>query len=244
MPRYKLTIEYDGTDFVGWQRQDNGVSIQQSIEEAIFKFCPTEVFAYGAGRTDAGVHAIGQVAHIDIKEFPTNVVQNAINAHLRPLPISIIKAERVEDGFHSRFSAVSRSYLYRIKNRWAPLALDKNRVWWIPVDLDVDAMADAAEVLLGLHDFSTFRATRCQAKSAVKTLDMLKVERCGDEIHIKAHAKSFLHHQVRNIVGSLKKVGAGKWSKADLKQALEACDRKAGGQTAPACGLYLTNVGY
>ncbi len=245
MTRYKLVIEYDGTGFVGWQRQTNGLSVQEALERAAHGFCGEAVTAFAAGRTDAGVHALGQVVHVDIaRETDTDTVRDALNAHLRPAPVAVLSAEAVPDDFHARFSAIGRSYLYRIVNRRAPLALDRDRAWQVAIDLDADAMHDAAQVLVGRHDFTSFRASLCQAKSPVKTLDRLDVVRNGDEIAIRAGARSFLHHQVRNMVGTLKLVGEGKWTRDDVAAALAACDRAAAGPTAPACGLYLTEVVY
>ncbi len=245
MPRYKLTLEYDGTAFVGWQRQNNGFSVQQALEEAAGRLCQRPIAVHAAGRTDSGVHALGQVAHADLpRDLPGDKVRDALNAHLRPLPVAVLAAEEVPPSFHARFSAVERRYLYRISNRRAPLALDLDRAWWVPGALDAEAMAEAARVLLGRHDFSTFRAAECQAASPLRTLDELSVGRLGEDIHVVARARSFLHHQVRNMVGTLRRVGEGKWTAADLRRALEARDRSAGGQTAPACGLYLTGVGY
>lgn len=243
--RFKLTIEYDGRDFVGWQRQDNGLSIQQALEEAIGKFCGQTALVYGAGRTDAGVHARGQVAHVDLDgDWPADTVRDAINFHLRPHPVAVLGVETAASDFHARFSARQRAYLYRITNRKAPLALDRGHSWWVPRPLDAKAMRDAAQVLVGRHDFTTFRATLCQADSPIKTLDMLDVWQDGEGIRINARARSFLHHQVRNMVGSLKLVGEGKWTVDDLRAALAARDRRAGGPTAPAAGLCLTEVVY
>ncbi|MDJ0609310.1 MAG: tRNA pseudouridine(38-40) synthase TruA [Kiloniellales bacterium] len=245
MARWKLTIEYDGTDYVGWQRQDNGPSIQGTLERAVAGFCGETVNVIGAGRTDSGVHAFGQVAHLDLeRETTPKTLRDALNHHLKPHPIAVLSAEPAAPGFHARFSAVSRGYLYRIVNRRAPLALDRNRAWFVPVPLDAEAMHAAAQVLVGHHDFSSFRAADCQADSPVKTLDLLNVVRVGRDVRIEAKARSFLHRQVRNMVGSLKLVGAGKWREADLRDALEARDRRAAGPAAPACGLYLTAVGY
>lgn len=245
MSRYKLTIEYDGGPFHGWQRQDNGLTVQEVLETAVFRLCGEETVVQGAGRTDSGVHALAQVAHVDIsKDFPTDTVRDAINHHVRPHPVSVLSAETVADDFHARFSATGRSYLYRILNRRAGPALDHGRVWWHPVVLDADAMHEAAQLLLGHHDFTTFRASECQAKSPEKTLDVLSVSRIGEEVHIVAEARSFLHHQVRNITGTLQLVGAGKWRPRDVARALSAKDRSAGGPTAPPDGLYLTRVRY
>ncbi len=245
MPRFKLTIEYDGTGLAGWQRQDGSLSVQECLEEAVFRFAAEHVAVVGAGRTDAGVHALGQVAHFDLaRDVAPDRVMAAINFHLRPQPIVVLRAEPAVADFHARFSATARHYLYRILNRRAPPTLDRDRVWWLPGDLDAEAMAAAAAVLHGRHDFTTFRASACQARSPVKTLDRLAVRREGDEIRVEASARSFLHNQVRAMVGSLKLVGEGKWRKADLAQALAAQDRSAGGPTAPAAGLYLVRVDY
>jgi tRNA pseudouridine38-40 synthase len=245
LTRYKLTVEYDGAPFVGWQRQDNGASVQQALEDAVTGFCGETVLVEGAGRTDAGVHALGQVAHVDIeKETDAGTVRDALNYHLRGVPVSVLGAEAVDDDFHARFSAKERSYLYRILDRRPPPAVDQGRVWWVPVDLDAEAMHAAAQCLIGYHDFSTFRAAQCQADSPVKTLDDLRVTRAGDEIHIRARARSFLHHQVRNFAGTLRLVGEAKWSADDVAAALAAKDRTRGGPTAPPEGLYLVSVAY
>lgn len=245
MPRFKLTLEYDGTPFQGWQRQDNGPSVQETLENAVFALTGEQSLVQGAGRTDSGVHALAQVAHVDIsKDFPADTVRDALNHHVRPHPISVLVAEIADDEFHARFSATGRAYLYRILNRRAAPALDEGRVWWQASPLDASAMHEAAQELLGHHDFSTFRASECQAKSPEKTLDRLEVSRAGDEIHIVVEARSFLHHQVRNIAGTLQLVGSGKWGRRDVARALEARDRTAGGPTAPAHGLYLTRVEY
>ncbi|MGA2310921.1 MAG: tRNA pseudouridine(38-40) synthase TruA [Xanthobacteraceae bacterium] len=245
MPRYKLTIEYDGTPFVGWQVQDNGPSVQGVLTEAIAAFTGERVVVAGAGRTDAGVHALGQVAHVDLaKDWDGDTVRDAVNFHLRPRPIAVLTAEQVTENFDARFSATKRHYLYRIVNRRADLALDQNRAWRVPRPLDGDAMHAAAQKLVGRHDFTTFRAAQCQAKSSVKTLDQLDVKRDGDEVRITAAARSFLHHQVRSMVGSLVHVGEGKWSAEDLAAALAARDRTRCGQVAPPQGLYLVRVEY
>ncbi|MCC6947440.1 MAG: tRNA pseudouridine(38-40) synthase TruA [Bradyrhizobiaceae bacterium] len=245
MPRYKLTIEYDGTPFVGWQVQDNGPSVAGAIEAALAKFAGETPKLFGAGRTDAGVHALGQVAHVDLgKEWETDTIRDALNAHLRPAPIAILRVEPVAPDFDARFSARARHYLYRIANRRADLALDRDRAWRIAKPLDSAAMHEAAQRLVGHHDFTTFRSAECQAKSPVKTLDVLDVVRSGEEIRVTASARSFLHHQVRSMVGSLALVGEGKWSADDLAAALEARDRAACGPVAPACGLYLVRVDY
>jgi tRNA pseudouridine38-40 synthase len=245
MPRYKLTIEYDGTPYFGWQIQDNGPTIQGALTEAIFAFTGERGAVQGAGRTDAGVHALGQVAHIDLaKDWDSDNVRDAANFHLRPRPIAVLTAERVADDFDARFSATRRHYLYRIVNRRADLALDVNRAWRVPRPLDTAAMHDAAQRLIGKHDFTTFRSTECQAASPVKTLDRLDVTRDGDNVNITASARSFLQHQVRSMVGSLVHVGEGKWSADDLSAALAARDRAACGQVAPPHGLYLVRVEY
>ncbi|HLH10717.1 MAG TPA: tRNA pseudouridine(38-40) synthase TruA [Methylovirgula sp.] len=245
MPRYKLTIEYDGTDFVGWQRQANGPSIQEAIEAAFAALCGSEIAVRGAGRTDAGVHALGQVAHADLdRDWRADVLRDALNAHLRPRRIAILGAEKAADDFDARFSAVKRHYLYRIINRRAPLTIEATHAWLVKRPLDAAAMHDAAQVLLGKHDFSTFRDAECQAACPVRTLDRLDVAKTGDLIEVRASARSFLHHQVRSMVGSLEHVGAGKWTRADLQAALEACDRARCGVVAPAAGLYLIGVDY
>ena len=246
MPRYKLIVEYDGTNYVGWQRQDNGASIQQSLENAIAAYggdAPVTVFA--AGRTDAGVHALRQTVHADIvREGDALTVQKAVNFYLKSLPISVIDAAAVDSDFHARFSATSRKYLYRILNRPAPPALDVHRVWHVPRKLNARAMHRAAQALVGHHDFTTFRSTHCQAASPVKTLDLLVVARRGSEIRITAQARSFLHNQVRSMVGALKLVGEGRWQENEPAQALAARDRAAAAPTAPAWGLYLADVEY
>ena len=246
MVRYRLTVEYDGGPFVGWQRQDTGLGVQQVVEEAIPKFAHETARVHCSGRTDAGVHSYGQVAHFDLErdDMSADAVQGALNHHMKPHPVSILACEIVDDDFHARFSATEREYLYRILNRRARPAIERGHVWWVPTPLDADAMHKAAQVLVGHHDFSSFRATMCQAESPVKTLDELTVTRLGEEIHVKARARSFLHHQVRNMVGTLMEVGRGKWTAADVKRALDAKDRAAGGQTAPADGLYFMRVGF
>ena len=245
MPRYKLTLEYDGTGLVGWQRQGNGLSVQEILETAAERFCGKRVTVFGAGRTDAGVHALAQVAHLDLpRETNLETIRSALNQHVKPHAVSVLNAERVADSFDARRSARGRVYLYRILNRRPPPAVERGRVWHVGPRLDVDAMREAAQVLVGKHDFSSFRDTMCQAKSPVKTLDALEVAREGDEIRIEARARSFLHHQVRNMVGTLKLVGAGKWDKSDVEKALAARDRRAAGPTAPPDGLYLVRVVY
>ncbi len=245
MTRYRMTVEYDGTGYVGWQRQQNGPSIQAALEEAVFAYSGETVRVFGAGRTDAGVHALGQVAHVDLAGAgDADTLRSAVNAHLRNQRISVVEAEEVDDGFDARFSATRRIYLYRILNRRPPPALDRGQVWHVGPPLDAEAMDRAAQRLVGHHDFTTFRASECQAKSPVKTLDLLEVRRVGDEIRVTAEARSFLHRQVRNMVGTLERVGAGRRSADDVAAALEARDRAAGGPTAPACGLCLTAVSY
>ena len=246
MTRYRLTIEYDGTNYVGWQRQDNGLGVQEVIEVAIKAFSGEDVRVFCAGRTDAGVHAKAQIAHFDLArdDMKADTIRDAINYHTKPHAISILAAEIVGEDFHARFSATEREYLYVILNRRARAALKIGQVWWVPVPLDAAAMNEAAQILVGKHDFSTFRASFCQADSPVKTLDEITVTAVGEEIHVKVRARSFLHHQVRNFVGSLSWIGTGKWTKADLKKALEARDRNAGGPKAPSDGLYMVRVGY
>jgi tRNA pseudouridine38-40 synthase len=245
MPRYRLTLEYDGGPFVGWQRQAEGASVQGALEEAIEKLSAERVTVTGAGRTDAGVHALGQVAHFDLaKHFEAGKVRDALNHYLRPAPIVVLDAAEVDSDFHARFSATSRHYLFRFLNRRSPPALEEGRVWHVPHRLDPDAMQAAAQFLVGRHDFTTFRAAECQAQSPVKTLDRLDVSRRADQIHIQASARSFLHHQIRSFAGSLKLVGEGKWQPKDLKAALEARDRAACGPVSPPDGLYLVRVDY
>ncbi len=245
MPRYKITIEYDGTPFVGWQIQANGLSVQAELARAIKGLTGQYIVPGGAGRTDAGVHARGQVAHFDLMhEFPAATIRDALNFHLRPAPIAILDCEIVDERFDARFSAKSRHYLYRICNRRSPLVLDRHRAWHVGVSLNATAMQEAAQFLLGRHDFTTFRSAQCQAKSALRTLDSLEVARDGDNITITTSARSFLHHQVRSMAGSLKLVGDGKWRPADVGRILEVRDRAACGPVAPACGLYFMKVVY
>jgi tRNA pseudouridine38-40 synthase len=245
MPRYKLTIEYDGTGLVGWQRQANGLSVQGALETAITRFCGERTTIHGAGRTDAGVHALAQTAHLDLtRAVAPEVLRSAVNHHLRPAAISVLAAEAAPDEFDARLSATGRIYLYRILNRRAPPALERGRVWRVAPLLDVDAMREGARHLIGHHDFSTFRDSLCQAKSPLKTLDALELRRSGEEIHIEARARSFLHHQVRNMAGTLKLVGLGRWHPDDVARALAARDRRAGGPTAPPEGLYLVEICY
>jgi tRNA pseudouridine38-40 synthase len=245
MPRYRITIEYDGTPFVGWQRQAEGVSVQGELESAIKKFSGETVGIRGAGRTDAGVHALGQVAHFDLaKAWEAGRVRDAMNFHLRPHPIAVLTSAITEETFDARFSAVRRHYEYRLLTRRAPPVLARNRVWWVKRDLDAEAMQAAATVLVGHHDFTTFRAAQCQARSPVKTLDRFEISREHEEIVCRISARSFLHHQVRSMVGSLKLVGEGKWTRADIAEALAARKREACGPIAPSSGLYLVAVDY
>jgi len=245
MPRYKLTLEYDGSGFSGWQRQENGPSIQQALERAILAMTGEGVVVHGAGRTDAGVHAIGQVAHVDLaKSWRGFSLGEGLNAHLRSQAIAVLRAEAVDAAFDARHSAVMRHYVYRLVNRRAPLTFEKGRAWLVKRQLDAGAMHEAAQALIGQHDFSTFRDSQCQATSPVRTLTQLDVHRSGDRIELRVSALSFLHRQVRSMVGSLAQVGAGVWSAADLRAALAAADRSRCGQVAPACGLYLAQVDY
>jgi len=245
MPRYRLTVEYDGGLFCGFQAQDGAPSVQAALERATLRFCGESVRVHGAGRTDAGVHAAGQVIHIDLgKAWPAEVVMNAVNAHLVPDPIAILQASIAPDGFHARFSAVRRHYLYRILNRAAPAALERGRVWPLRGPLDAQAMDEAAQALVGQHDFTTFRDAACQAASPVKTLEAAKVWRDGEEVRLAFTARSFLHRQVRSMVGSLAQVGLGRWSAGELAAALEARDRAVCGPVAPAAGLCLMRVDY
>jgi tRNA pseudouridine38-40 synthase len=245
MPRYKLILEYDGTPFVGWQVQENGVSVQGRLGQAVEAFSGEAATPRGAGRTDAGVHALGQVAHVDLaKDWDPGTVRDALNAQLRPDPISVLACEIVAESFDARFSATARHYLYRIIDRRSPLALERDRAWGTFRRLDVDAMQAAAPALIGNHDFTTFRSSECQAASPVKTLDRLEVSRHGEVIRVETSARSFLHNQVRSMVGSLKLVGEGRWTKDDLAAALQARDRKACGPLAPPYGLYLVKVDY
>ena len=245
MPRYRITVEYDGGPFVGWQRQDNGPSVQQALEEAIAAMTGEAARVHGAGRTDAGVHAAGQVAHFDLsRAFAPERLRDGLNHHLRPAPVAILEAEEAAADFHARFSAVKRHYLYRILNRRAPPALARGRVWHVARPLDAAAMHEAAQALVGRHDFTTFRAAQCQAKSPVKTLEKIAVFREGEEVRITVSARSFLHNQVRSIAGSLKLVGEGRWTAHDLRAALQARARAACGPVAPPQGLCLVAVDY
>jgi tRNA pseudouridine38-40 synthase len=243
MPRYKLIVEYDGRPFAGWQIQADQLTVQGLLTAAVEALSGDKTLVQGAGRTDAGVHARAQVAHADLtKEWDTDTIRDALNAHLRPHPIAILAAERAADDFNARTSAIRRHYLYRIINRRADLTLEAGRAWRVPRPLDAAAMHKAAQRLIGKHDFTTFRSTECQAKSPVKTLDILKVERSDEDVYVIAVARSFLHNQVRSMVGSLVPVGEGKWSPDDLAKALEARDRAACGPVAPPDGLDLTKV--
>lgn len=244
MQRFKLIIEYDGRPFSGWQKQKDSPSVQATIEDALLNLNGGErVVVHGSGRTDAGVHALGQVAHIDLaRDITPDKLQGAINHGMKGKPVSILSIEAVDDTFHARFSAVKRHYIYRIKNRRSPLTFDQGLVWGVKHPLDAKIMHDAAQVLVGQHDFTTFRHAHCQSESPVKTMDYITVTRVDDEIHICAGARSFLHHQIRSITGTLKLVGSGKWCKSDVKEALEARDRSALMLNAPPDGLYFKNV--
>ena len=245
--RYKLTIEYDGTSLLGWQRQLDGPSVQQYLEEILAKRYGVHREIVSAGRTDAGVHALGQVAHIDLeREMEPWKIREAFNGNLQAadVPVSVLAVEAVDANFNARFSAKKRAYIYRILNRRAPSPLLRNRVWWVPRPLDIELMRQGAQYLLGHHDFSSFRAAACQAKSPIKTLDKLDISAQGEEVIFNVEARSFLHHQVRNFVGTLKLVGEGRLTPADIKRILEAKDRSAAGPTAPASGLYLARVEY
>src|SRR6266481_9940752 len=245
MPRYKLTIEYDGGPFVGWQIQDNGPSVQGVLAAAVEAFCGEKVSVQGAGRTDAGVHALAQVGHVDLaKDWDEDTVRDALNAHLRPHPVAVIAAERVDDSFDARYSAIKRHYLYRIINRRADLTFERGRAWRVAKPLNSSAMHAAAQRLVGQHDFTSFRHAECQAKSPVKTLDALDVHRIKDDIHVTASARSFLHTQVRSMVGAVVLAGEGKWTPDDISRALEKRDRAACAPVAPPDGLYLTKVDY
>lgn len=245
MPRYRLTIEYDGSSFNGYQAQDGLPTVQGTVEAAILAFCGQAVRLQAAGRTDAGVHALGQVIHADLdRDWPAATVMNALNAHLMGSPVVVLACEIAEGDWHARFSATERRYLYRILNRPAPPALERGRVWHVKKPLDADAMHQAAQALVGHHDFTTFRDLACQAKSPMKTLDLARVSRVGEEVHLTFASRSFLHRQVRSMAGTLAETGLGRWSAEDVRAALEARDRRACGPVAPACGLYLTGVGY
>jgi tRNA pseudouridine38-40 synthase len=243
--RWRLTIEYDGGPFMGWQRQDHGPSVQQALEEALHGMTGEQAQFTAAGRTDAGVHALAMAAHVDVmKSLTPHRLREGLNALVRPQPISVLDVEEVADDWHARFSCIGRRYLYRILNRRAPPALDAGKVWHVAVPLELDAMQDGAVPLVGRHDFTTFRSAQCQSESPVKTLDRLEVSRVGEEIHITAAARSFLHHQVRSMVGCLAMVGRGQWTPDDMLKALEARDRSALGLNAPPHGLYFVEAVY
>jgi tRNA pseudouridine38-40 synthase len=243
--RWRLTIEYDGGPFMGWQRQEHGPSVQQALEEALERMTGEQASFTAAGRTDAGVHALAMSAHVDVsKPLTPHRLREGLNALVRPQPISVIEVAEVADDWHARFSCIGRRYLYRILNRRAPPALDAGKVWHIAVPLDVEAMGEGAAHLVGRHDFTTFRSAQCQSDSPVKTLDSLEVTRKGDEIHVAASARSFLHHQVRSMVGCLGLVGRGQWKPGDMLKALEARDRAALGLNAPPHGLYFVQALY
>jgi len=245
MARFKLTIEYDGGPFQGWQRQDHAPTVQGALEEAGTRINGSPVTVYGSGRTDSGVHALAQIAHVDFdKDLRSDQVRDALNFHLEEHPISVLAAETADAEFHARFDAVERRYLYRIIDRRARLALERGRVWRVPVKLDADAMHDAAQALIGQHDFTTFRDGQCQAKSPVKTMDEINVLRADEEIHLTFRARSFLHKQVRSFTGSLVEVGLGKWDREDMELALSAKKRTECGPVAPPDGLYLVKVIY
>lgn len=245
MPRYRMTIEYDGAPFSGWQRQAGQPSVQAAIEDAVSRLGQSEPTLFGAGRTDAGVHALGQVAHIDLdKSWVPAKLMAAINAQIRPDPVSVFDIVEVDTSFHARFSASARHYEYRIRDSRAPPALDRQRVWWVPFRLDEAVMHEAAQQLTGHHDFTTFRSSHCQAKSPLKTLDRLDVSREGRDVVVRASARSFLHNQVRSLVGTLKLAGEQKYSARDVRDALLAADRSTCGPVAPPQGLYLVKVDY
>jgi tRNA pseudouridine38-40 synthase len=245
MTRFRLIVEYDGRPFMGWQRQAHGPSVQQAIEEAVETITGETAVLHAAGRTDAGVHALAMAAHVDIaKAIAPFRLAEGLNARLRPLPVAILKAEAVADDWHARFSCIGRRYLYRIVNRRAPLALEAGRAWRVAAPLNAGAMDAAAQRLVGRHDFTTFRSAHCQSDSPVKTLDRLEVSKAGEEIHVTAAARSFLHHQVRSMVGCLALVGRGQWRPEDMLKALEARDRAALGFNAPPHGLYFVKATY
>ena len=246
MPKFKFSVEYDGSNYVGWQKQDNGPSIQASLEQALASFSGVKTEVTGAGRTDSGVHALSMVAHFELKseQFSAETIKKAMNYHLGTQPITVLEVAPIEQNFHARFSAINRKYLYRILNRSTPPALDIGRVWFIPRSLDESGMQKAAAVLIGKHDFTSFRAKHCQAVSPEKTIREITVKRIGNEVQIFVEAKSFLHHQIRNIVGTLKLVGEGRWTEQDVIRILKAKDRSIAGPTAPAVGLYFVGVDY
>lgn len=245
MPRYRITVEYDGGPFCGWQMQDNGPSVQAALTEALKRLSGEDVTVFGAGRTDAGVHALGQVAHFDLSTtWSVDKIRDGLNFHLKPAPVAVLDAAEADDEFHARFSATGRHYLYKIISRRPPLTVERGRAWRVSKPLDVAAMHDAGQVLCGTHDFTTFRSAHCQAKSPVKSIDRVSVTRDGETVLIEVSARSFLHNQVRSIAGSLKMVGEGAWTAAELKSALDAADRSRCGPVAPPDGLYLTQVDY
>jgi len=245
MPRYKLLVEYDGSPFVGWQTQKNGLSVQEVIEAAVTALTGETVRLRGAGRTDTGVHALGQVVHVDLsRQWRCDSLREALNAHMRPNPVAVLEAEEVPEIFDARFSAIRRHYIYRLLNRRAPPTFDTGRVWHLKRKVSAQAMHEAAQLLLGEHDFSTFRDSQCQAASPVRTLERFDVSQEGEEIIFRVSARSFLHRQVRSMVGSLENVGSGKWKAADIKRVLEAADRRHCGPVAPPDGLYLAQVDY
>ena len=243
MTRFKINLEYDGTDLIGWQENIQGPSVQSLLQDAIFQFCGERVIVFSAGRTDAGVHAVNMVAHFDLeKNQEVDTVMRAMNFYLTEKPVSVLNCERVSDDFHSRFSCIARHYKYVVINRNAPIVLNKNRAWWVPQKLDIDAMKNAAQKLVGKHDFTSFRAAQCQAKSPIKTLDRVSITQNGDEIIFEFSARSFLHHQVRNMVGTLVEIGMGK--PYDIDEIIAAKNRSAAGINAPACGLYFMGAEY
>ncbi|HXG99469.1 MAG TPA: tRNA pseudouridine(38-40) synthase TruA [Sphingomicrobium sp.] len=245
MTRWRLTVEYDGGPFVGWQRQAFGESVQETLERAIGRMTGEQVTVHGAGRTDAGVHALAMEAHVDVaKSLSEHRLREGINALVRPSPVSVLAVARVAEDWHARFSCSGRRYRYRILNRRAPPAVDRGKVWHIAAPLDVEAMVEGAALLVGLHDFTTFRSAHCQSKDPVKSLNLLRVERVGEEVHVTAAARSFLHHQVRSMVGCLALVGRGRWSPGDIGEALAARDRAALGLNAPPEGLYFVEARY
>jgi len=245
MTRWRLTVEFDGGPFMGWQRQDHGPSVQEALEQALFRMTGELATLHAAGRTDAGVHALAMTAHVDVvKHLTEHRLREGLNALVRPAPVSVTEAVAVADDWHARFSCIGRRYLYRILNRRGPPALDKGKVWHLAVPLDAEAMVEGARHLVGHHDFTTFRSVHCQSQSPVKTLDSLTVEQVAEEIHIRAAARSFLHHQVRSMVGCLALVGRGRWTPDDVKKALEAKNRQELGLNAPPEGLYFVEAIY
>ena len=243
MTRFKINLEYDGTDLIGWQENQQGSSVQSLLQDAIFQFCGEKTTVFSAGRTDAGVHAVNMVAHFDLeKEQEPETVMRAMNFYLTEKPVAVLNCEKVNNDFHSRFSCVARHYKYVVINRSSPIVLQKNRVWWVPQKLDINAMKRAAQKLVGKHDFTSFRAAQCQSKSPIKTLDSVSITQSGDGIIFEFSARSFLHHQVRNMVGTLIEIGMGK--PYDIDEIFEAKNRGAAGINAPACGLYFIGADY